>query len=231
MLFEIESIEGPYEGQIFQLREGTEIGRARGQILLKKDSKVSSLHAVVTKDPGGALVLVDQGSSNGLRVNGQKYKRVVLSDGLVVHIGRNVFRVTEKSAAEAAAPVQPQKTWKDLIKEEASKLSPQRLVPKTAVRPFKQKLKLRFIEGIQSDEVMVAGFGPREFGSECLDFEIRESICPPVAFTVAPHSGGALFSTDFPKLVQINSEAESRKELIDGDLIRIGQSLIRVEFE
>jgi len=233
MLFQLEVLEGPHTGQIFHLRAGTEIGRVRGQILLKQDPKVSGFHAVVEVDADGQLMLVDQKSSNGIKVDGVKLERVMLTDGLVIVLGRSKFRLKQIEDDQNAAelPSEIQKTWKQTLREETALLANGRYVHNSELNAFGQPFRLRFLEGIQTDQAIYVGFGPREFGADTLDFVLQEAVCPAIAFRISPVAGAAKFSTDFPTLVQINGSAETEHELIDGDQIRIGQSLIQVEFE
>lgn len=228
----LEITEGPHAGQIFNIRDGTEIGRVRGQIQLKKDSKVSSFHASVVKDPKGDLIVIDQGSANGIKINGQKVKRVQLIDGVQFQIGRTVFKVLERDEGAANSVPEPviEKTWDEILIEEVALLKMNRAIPKANIKAFKKALKLDFIEGQQADHTMTLGFGPRDFGSDNLDVELKESTCPAVAFSIAPSAQGAALSTDFPKLVHVNGNSNTRHDLQEGDTIRIGTTLIQVSF-
>lgn len=232
MAFVLEIIEGPHAGQSFAIRDGTEIGRVRGQILLKKDSKVSSFHAAIVKDPKGGLLVIDQGSSNQIKINGQKVKRVQLMHGVQFQIGRTVFKVVERDEGAEAPAVEPviEKEWDEVLREGIAQLKMARPPAKAPVRAFKQVLRLDFIEGQQADEYLTLGFGPRDFGSDNLDIELKESVCPAIAFTITPSPSGALFTTDFPRLVHVNGQSDIRHELHEGDTIRIGTTLIQVSF-
>lgn len=232
MGFILEVIEGPHAGQSFSIRDGTEIGRVRGQILLKKDSKVSGFHAAIVKDPKGGLLVIDQGSSNLIKINGQKVKRVQLMHGVQFQIGRTVFKVIEKESRPEEPAPEPviEKSWEEILEEGIAQLKMARPAPKTPVKAFKHAVRLDFIEGLQADEYLTLGFGPRDFGSDNLDIELKESVCPATAFTIAPSAGGAVFSTDFPRLVHVNGQSDIRHELQEGDTIRIGSTLIQVSF-
>lgn len=228
----LEVIEGPHAGQSFSIRDGTEIGRVRGQIQLKKDSKVSSFHAQIIKDPKGGFLIVDQGSSNLIKVNGQKVKRVQLMHGVQFQIGRTVFKVIEQDESAELQLEDPvvERSWDEVLEEGIKQLKMARPAPKAPVKAFKQCLRLDFIEGIQTDEYLTLGFGPRDFGSDNLDIELKESVCPATAFTISPSASGAVFSTDFPRLVHVNGQSDIRHDLQEGDTIRIGSTLIQVSF-
>lgn len=286
------ALEGPHKGESFVIREGSEVGRARGQVLLKKDSKVSNHHASVILDAKGHLVLVDKGSSNGIKVNGEKVKKIRLTPGVRFHIGRSLLEVRLKGEevveeesyapernlgpATAIAPelppipeeksplvdnrtepppepgtvtqappaafepepvpetrpaAPPERHWSQILGEAIAANPLERTVPKVSVKPFERLVTLRYVEGQQADDVITLGFGPREFGSDNLDFEVEEKITPAIAFTLQPTPGGAALTTDFPRLVQVNDIPGTRHDLKEGDLIRIGNSKIRIEFE
>lgn len=226
----LEIIEGPHVGQQFAIRDGTEIGRVRGQILLKKDTKVSSFHAAISLDAKGQLVITDQGSSNGIKINGNKVKTVLLRDGVQFQIGRSVFRVIERTEAEVEAHREPEppKSWDQILVEAIPNLTLNSRLPKQILKPFERPLQLNFVEGLQADETLTLGFGPRDFGSDNLDIELKEAISPATAFSISPSESGALLTTDFPRLVRVNGNTETTVELKDGDTIRIGTTLIQV---
>lgn len=239
MSFYLEALEGPYTGESFAIQEGTEIGRTRGQILLKKDTKVSSFHAAVSKDALGNLVLIDQESSNGLKLKGQKVKRITLLDGVSFILGKSLFRVVQRFD-EPLQFSESTQNWEQLLSEEIPRLQMQRVPPRVSVAAFKVPVRLKFLEGVQSDESLILGFGPREFGADTLDIELHESISPAVAFRISPGPDGtALLTTDYAQLIQVSDrqgktyplQNQSPLSLQPGDTIRLGDTLIHVGFE
>jgi hypothetical protein len=61
---------GPHAGQRFELKPGDNaIGRSEGGIILGADAQVSRKHCAITLSATGAT-LIDNGSSNGTRLNG-----------------------------------------------------------------------------------------------------------------------------------------------------------------
>jgi hypothetical protein len=85
---------GVYAGAIFVLQSGaTAIGREPANpIALPDDNTVSRRHATLRSD-GGTFVLADEGSSNGVFVNGVRVAGTsVLSAGDEVQIGNTRFR-------------------------------------------------------------------------------------------------------------------------------------------
>lgn len=219
MAIYLAALSGPHKGQFYPIQEGIKIGRTDGQVLLRKDSKVSSAHAAVRKSPRGNLVLVDLDSANGIKVHGQRVPKVNLLVGATFEIGRTLFKVIEGTEAEykdsaikikaAESPKElksskrvrgksPPKEklelflWKQaLIREVPSLISrASQIGPDPQVRPFLPALELRFEQGIQADKTILLGYGPRQVGSDTLDVELEEITSPPVAFELIPTSAG-----------------------------------------
>ncbi|MBI4821645.1 MAG: FHA domain-containing protein [Deltaproteobacteria bacterium] len=65
---------------------------SRGRDIRIDDEKVSRAHAMVFVDDDGPSV-VDLGSTNGTRVNGDRVEDAELSEGDIVHIGKTRFVV------------------------------------------------------------------------------------------------------------------------------------------
>ncbi len=232
MVIYVEIIDGPQLGERHRLWEGARIGRTTGEIRLN-DTKVSSLHAQIEKDAKGGLVLADRDSANGLKISGQKVKRVAMLLGVTFQVGRTSFRVVEVNADEAApfSEIKPQsRPWKDILTEKVP-LRPNKNHEETArVEALRPALHLEFIEGQQLEQRVELGYAPRRFGSDVLDIEIAEPLCPPLAFEILSEEGLALFRTPYPKLVLLNNQPVSEAPLKEGDKIRIGQTLIQVSF-
>ena len=64
----------------------TSIGRAPGQKIILRDPSVSRHHAAVVRE-GDVFSVVDQGSTHGTYVNGQRVERVPLKSGDVLQMG------------------------------------------------------------------------------------------------------------------------------------------------
>jgi pSer/pThr/pTyr-binding forkhead associated (FHA) protein len=236
ILFEV--IEGPDLGKKFRVALGMRLGRGNCDITLS-DKKVSGVHAIIEKDQQNHLVLVDQDSSNGIKLAGRSVKRVMLLPGVEFRLGQTLIkvkaieenvRVEEPQMEAPAGPVCP-KDWRKALNFWVSQVPLQDIPsPTKSVLSFEPAIKLIFIEGVQSDEEIFIGFGPRKAGSDILDIDIHESSAPAIAFELEPINGSAIFKTSHPKIVLVNEEEVSLKTLRDGDLIRIGKTLIRVNF-
>src|SRR3954466_2311623 len=81
------------DDRVVALHEGvTRIGRSIPADLELEDITVSRRHALIVRGEG-KTILLDDGSRNGVRVNGQRVKRAEpLTDGDVIAIGRTQLR-------------------------------------------------------------------------------------------------------------------------------------------
>jgi len=81
----------PAPGAEFALRNGMRIGRAEDLDVWVNHRSISREHAEIRVD-GEEVSIVDLGSANGMRVNGEDAKEVVLGSGDVVELGQVRFR-------------------------------------------------------------------------------------------------------------------------------------------
>lgn len=232
MVVLIETMTGPNAGQKIKAWKGVRVGRTEGEIRVD-DAKVSSLHAKFELDDRGSLVLIDLDSANGLRINGHKVKRIAMLLGVRFQIGKTSYRVAEVLPDEK--PPEPKKqevksSWKKTLPEQLLNLNLQNRDTKAQVEAFRPALNLDFVEGVQLDQRVVLGYGPRRFGADVLDVELAEPLCPPLAFEILCENGEAIFRTEFPRLVLLNNQPVREVALKEGDSIRIGQTLIKVGF-
>jgi len=85
--------QGIAAGSIFALtREGISIGRDGGNSIVLAENTVSRQHARVVREAGGQVILTDEGSANGVYVNGMRVQRAALKAGDEIKIGDNFFR-------------------------------------------------------------------------------------------------------------------------------------------
>ncbi len=120
---QIKAVHGPLKGQTFPLKEGMTLGRQSGDICLA-DPKASSLHAKVVSGPKG-LVLLDQGSKNGLKVQGEKVTSIDLTPGTSFQIGDGSFCVEHITPPDLIPDPAP-----SLIELEADEDPPPIVTPK-----------------------------------------------------------------------------------------------------
>jgi pSer/pThr/pTyr-binding forkhead associated (FHA) protein len=86
-------ITPPAPGAEFALTsERVRIGRAEDLDVWVNHRSISREHAEIQKEPDGGLRLIDLGSANGVRVNGEDVQNALLSPGDVVELGQVRFR-------------------------------------------------------------------------------------------------------------------------------------------
>lgn len=229
----LEVMEGTHQGRVFPLRDGHVMGRTSGEIRIKDDPRISSVHAKVQKDPRGGLLLVDENSANGLLINGVLVRRVKLLPGVQFIAGKTRFRVVEiELELPDSTPEleEPQKKWTERLAEGLGTLEMKAHSPAPHFGAFSPILHLTFLEGIQADQEVTVGFGPRAFGADTLDVELHDPLSPPLAFTLNPTPDGPELVTQFPKLVRVNGKHDNRYLLQSGDRIQIGHTLIEIRF-
>lgn len=90
---QLVGLEGLAAGNAFALTEKrVSVGRDGDNGIVLAENTVSRLHALLTRDRQGQITLTDEGSANGIYVNGTRTERAILSGGDEVQIGDNVFR-------------------------------------------------------------------------------------------------------------------------------------------
>ncbi|PIS11745.1 MAG: FHA domain-containing protein [Bdellovibrio sp. CG10_big_fil_rev_8_21_14_0_10_47_8] len=226
----LEIIEGENTGQRFRLDPGVRIGRTEGDILIQ-DAKVSSLHARVEKDKKGQLILVDKDSHNGLKISGQKVRRVALLPGVVFQVGGTFFKVVRLDGEKNDFKTKLESSgWKSALRAAISKVPAKNPLQRPLLRPFENVIELHFLEGIQANVTLSLGYGPRKFGSDVLDIELEEPLAPGMAFELIPVDNGIEFKTHHTDVVRFNNQAVETALVQPGDQIRIGGSLIKVTY-
>src|SRR3954469_3944254 len=80
------------DDRVIALHEGvTRIGRSLTADVELEDMTVSRRHALIVRGEGKA-VLLDDGSRNGVRLNGVRVTRAELHDGDTIRLGRTQLR-------------------------------------------------------------------------------------------------------------------------------------------
>lgn len=223
----IEITEGIQKGEKFKVFDKATLGRKRTDMLVK-DPNISSLHAKIVYDEAGQPVLVDQNSRNGLILNQQVVRKIPLLPDLEFTVGETHFCVKEISADELEV-LFPTKTWKDFISEYINSHPPE-TYPSEEIKIFNPKVQLQFIQGIQTDEIVTIGYGPRNIGFYSLDVALYEGGSPDLAFKLIPSEEGAKILNCSINDVFLNDMKFETSVLISGDRIRVGKTIIKVIF-
>ncbi len=249
MVIFIVVITGPKIGSKIRVSNGFTIGRKEGDLILEEDSKVSGTHAKVAVDNKGQFVLIDQKSSNGLILNERKVKKVALMPGVIFTVGQTQFRVIKDDlAADVATPPQAKfpealpsfevpisrasLTWREKIVEFWEQKEPMLSIPseEQVVEAFSPALVLDFIEGVQADEKITLGYGPRQAGFDHLDINLLDPTIPPEAFLLKPGPGSVEFLDLTHGRILVNNRPCEMTFLEEGDIISVGQTKIKVRY-
>src|SRR2546428_9940491 len=104
MAYRLRIVSGPGSGTDLPLdTDEITIGRAPENGLVINDSNVSRVHARVTLEPGGRVVVADNGSRNGVFVNDRKVTtQQPIGPGDRVVIGQTVMELVADRAAGLA---------------------------------------------------------------------------------------------------------------------------------
>ncbi|QDK36126.1 FHA domain-containing protein [Bdellovibrio sp. NC01] len=224
----IEIIEGANEGSRMQVSEGMTLGRSKADIVIK-DPKVSGTHAEIALNNKGQLVLVDLESSNGIHISGRRVKKVTLLPGVIFEVGRTVFKVITVEE-EQAINFEIFVTWRSILGQKLTETPIADEEVKIKPESFSPAVKLSFIQGIQTDEEIILGYGPRKAGSDSLDIELLDEDAPREAFELHPGPGMVELKIKAPGRVSLNNKSVESEMLKDGDLISFGTSLIKVSY-
>ncbi|MFN8944551.1 MAG: FHA domain-containing protein [Pseudobdellovibrionaceae bacterium] len=247
LYFEImESPDSAVLGAKVKIYDGFTIGRTNADFTIR-DKKLSSLHAKIEVTADNRLTLVDQDSSNGIVINERKVRSVVMFPNVMFIVGKTKVRVFE-SLSDGLVEGLRFANWSDelrgqiriFLEKQAEKIGditagspfiPVKNGPyKSELLPFVEALRLRFTAGLQSDEELTLGYGPRRAGFHHFDISLLEPDCPDELFELRPGALGIeliCFDSDF---LRVNGKTVSKKQLRDGDTLDFGRSQIQISF-
>ena len=221
-----EVMEGDEAKGQHKIREGLEIGRTMGDILLN-DPKVSSSHATVKKDENrGHFILIDKGSANGIRLNNRRIQRALLLPGVSIQIGKTTLRVVDQEEEVFFRP----SDWKEQLRRLLNgRLQEEEEFERQQLSAFSKVVRLRFTQGIQLDTVWEVGYGPRMIGKQSLDLTVYDRDAPEICFQIHPDGEKVKFITPEPEKVKVNNRKHSETHLRTGDTISFATTKILVE--
>lgn len=228
MVLFLEVLNGPQQGSRFKLEDGHKIGRNRGEIPVN-DVKISGQHAQVSMDNKGQFVLIDLESSNGILLSNRRVRRVAMMPGVSFRLGQTDFQVVAVETP-AAGDFGRVHSWRENLMEKLPVHNVENKPTQENRLPFSPTLKLRFINGIQTDETLFLGYGPRVAGANSLDIDLRDPQAPDFAFEIIPGDGLAKIKNLCQNKLSLNNNPVETETLQDGDQIRIGETLIKVTY-
>jgi pSer/pThr/pTyr-binding forkhead associated (FHA) protein len=228
MVLFLEVLDGVKQGSRFKLASGQVIGRKAGDIVIE-DEKISSRHAQVELDNKQQFVLNDLGSSNGIVAGNRRVKKLAMMPGVVFRLGRTSFRIVQvdEQPAKEFARV---RTWKENLLDSLPLDWAHNKLTEEVGKTFSPMLSLKFIHGIQADEELLLAYGPRRAGAFSLDLDLRDAEAPDQAFELIPGDGLAKIKNLCKDKLTLNNNPVDTETLQEGDLIRIGNSVIKVTY-
>lgn len=229
----LEILDGELKGSRHPIYKGLAIGRRDADITIK-DPRISGRHVVVETGPDGGFILIDQGSSNGIKVGEERVRQLPITQGVIFTLGRTSFKITQEGAAstepDALIEVQTEdSSWQERVKELLGQAS-QSEAKRRPVAPFEPVLHLHFRGGLQTGTTWILGYGPRDIGVASIDLPIEEAGAPGLCFRLIPQSSGVLFQNFGGSAVYLNGQTVERDLIRDGDRIEIGATRIEVRF-
>ncbi|RYZ87405.1 MAG: FHA domain-containing protein [Proteobacteria bacterium] len=228
MVLYLEILDGQKQGARFALAPGLVIGRSEGSVVVN-DPKISSRHALVELDNKQQFVLLDLNSSNGIMAGSHRVKRLAMMPGVKFKLGRTQFLVIEVHD-EPVIEVPPEPTWKEVLAEKLPLEPVKNRVLENLNKTFSPAVRLHFVQGIQTDEQVYIGYGPRTFGAHHLDFDLKDPQAPEVAFQLVPDIGRATLVNHCRDKLTLNNKPVTTSDLLEGDLIRFGGTVIKVTY-
>lgn len=231
LFFEITS--GDREGSRFEIRDGLSVGR-KGTDVVLRDPKVSTRHAVVEERDHG-FFLTDLGSSNGLKIEGNRVSEAQLLPGVSIQIGRTHLLVIDIDEVGATPDKPIVKTWQESVLsilervEKTAELKTSRTAAQK-VRMFTQPIELKAVAGPQVGESWTLVYGPRDIGAGTLDVRLIEEGIPKVAFQISQTSDGIMIKTEHADVVSLNGAQVVKSQTVnDGDEITVHNTRLQVK--
>lgn len=229
MVLFLEVVDGPLAGSRYKIDADVTIGRTKGQIVIE-DAKISSSHATFVLDNKDQFVLNDLGSANGILAGNRRVRKLAMMPGVAFRLGSTSFRVVsveDDFEAEVFARI---KTWKENLAESlpADELKDRK--PAVAPQVFSPSLQLTFLQGAQAGDKIKLGYGPRTAGAFSLDVDLLDPNVPALAFQLVPGNPLAQLKNLCDEQLRLNDQPVESATLQDGDLIKVGQTLIQVHY-
>lgn len=215
--------QGPRSGDRFKLKPGLVLGRSKADINLR-DPKVSNKHAEI-KEVDGDLVLVDSGSTNGIKIEGKKVPEVVLEAGLKFVLGTTSVEIALEAEAEEHAGLEE---WRKSLLRTVSRAQGFIGTSSATIKAFHKAVEIQFKEGA-TQQSRIFSYGPRNIDPFSLDLDVDVPASPGIFFELIPEGESSIrYRTPHPEFVRLNGKAVDAEELRDGDIIHVQDVELKV---
>lgn len=233
-----EIINGPLKGEKFIITNMLSLGRS-GQDINLNDPLVSTHHADIKINKNGDFVLHDNNSRNGLIFKGKSEFKITLKAGQRIKIGHSLLEVKTKNKKIISSDLKlldEKENDFDCLKN--SKSIAKHLInfskniknTKLKLSAFKPAILLKITHGLQTNTQWTLGYGPRQIGSQSLEFPILELNAPKICFEIIPKKYGPQFITSHPDKILLNEDSVASQILKNKDVICFNSLSIEVNF-
>jgi RNase P/RNase MRP subunit p29 len=232
----LDSTDPSIVGKTIELKSGMIIGRAKGHLIIE-DERISSVHAEIQANNQGEIFLVDKDSRNGIKVQGKRITKLLLSPGTIFQIGNTLAEVIHKQVKPKTVRVEDSAS-EDIHVQAFELLESMEVYKFNAKKPifFERPVKLSVIQGLQLNQSWQLEYGPFKFGSGCVGGLLVGKNMPLEVFEVYETNSGKTINVLTPeRIVRLNTIPVVAESLIDnGDILSIhlsDQEITRIKFE
>ncbi|MFZ3230080.1 MAG: hypothetical protein WA160_07740 [Pseudobdellovibrio sp.] len=217
MRFEIEVLDGNQKGKRISLSSGLLLGRTASHLKFS-DSLMAESHGILMLDHKKAWN-IECLDNNFIRIGISELRRISLIPGLIFHLGQTGFKVVEKGEPLV-------ENWSDGLKTWLKNNPAERR--QSDIFFFLHPIRLTFEQGPQYEEYLTLGYGPRIIGFNNLDLNLKDPS--------APREVGRFFQIGEQSYLEnlcgnkslINSKSFDQHPIQDGDILKIGSTLIEL---
>ncbi len=243
MRLALKVLNGPLISKFAPIKEGLSIGR-RNANLRVPDPQMSQLHVIIEKNGAGQYLLKDQGSRNGIIVNGEAKKELLLTPGQKFQLGATEFEVGQLDEQEktfVAVPPTPTEgsaegieleahTWVDYFSDFCNENTKVKNRPRN-FKAFPKILELHFLRGPLIRDSISLAYGPRVLGRYDLEFPLYSEGLPDDLISIDAKGDDLYLKTRYPKLVKLNDSSVMSKKISTGDILEFADHrvLLRVK--
>lgn len=231
----LDSTDPSVIGKNIELKSGLIIGRAKGNLIID-DERISSVHAEIQVNNQGEFFLVDKDSRNGIKVQGKRITKLLLSQGTIFQIGNTLVETIYVKSSPKSLKTE---SFDNLIEDAIDSIEDMDILQFNTSKPifFENPIKFSVIQGIQLNQSWQIEYGPYRFGSGCVGGILIGDNMPTEVFEILENQSGKLIRVlTSERIVKLNTIPLVSESLIDnGDIIGIHLSdkevtRIKIEF-
>lgn len=233
----LDSTDPSVIGKTIELKSGLIIGRAKGNLIIE-DERISSVHAEIQINNQGEYFLVDKDSRNGIKVQGKRITKLLLSMGTIFQIGNTLVETINMQSSSSSKGLRTE-NFDDLNSQAVEIIENLDIFKFNTNKPmfFETPIKMSVIQGIQLNQSWQIEYGPYKFGSGCVGGLLIGEMMPLEVFEVLEGPSGKIVRVlTTERIVKLNTIPLVTESLVDnGDILGIHLSegeitRIKIEF-